>query len=802
MKLALLASRLHSSEIHYSALRSANPLLRNILGQGDNQVVVIRLPPEGQLQDLRMTPDSYGQLFVSRLHEVCSKMGMVLKPDETWVSTVLVEYAKRYYLWGAEVSSSLKRVARISNETNNGFPTLCSGVSSVFSAAVGVARCDSLPVCAYFIACVEAGCQVLSRMRATVGQLAAILLTPGSFGGLSIVPLSSMAVRGSMDPASEPLFLIRYIYSHYPPLYHEMSKIIVTEKGSGSLETILLDPFSLNLSLSRVSETWNRQMLEEHLPTIVISHDIRCLFSPQARLEKARLMQDLGCFVPFSPRVGNYILGLSNICIGERVLTKFTSSSSVRRVISQEMEYRESDFRRILSDADQLALDRIRLALRGPAVSLTMVQRGHNDECNLTAIQAYRDEVWGRQIHGVSMPDVTEQVRLCRKGQQTDTGSCIVIRVDDVEEGQTCLRLCRVEHPLYIGGRTKLRQKRSVLETVETHALSTSLRLVHQARTWVSAECTELSLLFATLHEEKTDIPESVIQEVSPTIVGGSVSHRLQDQASRLGALINSLLNFNSYCGWNSDSLIRFSKISLNYTICFQSIILSCLCKLSLLESFGADVSGVWLAEFSCNRCTVEVPSNVHDLSRALTYGGLPLARRIQSLMIHDRVTRKSCQQLEPAREMAAALGRYVGREVYHTSATSVSGLMTASTSSGHPLININLTELVRSDTEHLLGSVALHFLLAAGGDTRRVEDRMQTLVAYLRRSPVTVLVRNICEVGKLRLLCAKVGSSTVHIDAASIRTHFWIAESWMEGPSGFAQYLSLPPTVSQSEFR
>lgn len=72
----------------------------NILGQGDNQVVVIRLPPEARLRDLRMTPDSYGQLFVSRLHEVCSKMGMVLKPDETWVSTVLVEYAKRNYLWG------------------------------------------------------------------------------------------------------------------------------------------------------------------------------------------------------------------------------------------------------------------------------------------------------------------------------------------------------------------------------------------------------------------------------------------------------------------------------------------------------------------------------------------------------------------------------------------------------------------------------------------------------------------------------------------------------------------------------
>lgn len=391
-------------------------------------------------------------------------------------------------------------------------------------------------------------------MRVTVKQLAAMLLTPGSFGGLSIVPFSSMAVRGSMDPASEALFLIQYISYHYPSLYNEISKIVVTEKGSGFLETILLDPFSLNLSLPRVSETWIRQMLEEHLPRILVNHYIRCLFSDQAKIENVRLIEDLGSLVPFSPRVGNYNLGLSNICLRERVLTKFTSSSSARRVISQEMEYRESDFRRILLDADQLALDRIHHALRGPAVSLTSVQRDHNDNCTLTVIQAYRDEVWGRKIHGVSMPDVTEQVRICRKGQQRDTGACIVVRVHDIEEGQTCRRLCRGHHPPYIGGRTKLRQKRSALETVETHALATSLRLVHQARTWVSAECTELSRLFAILHKEKTDIPESVIQEVSPTIVGGSVSHRLQDQASRSGALINSLLNFNSHCGWNSDS--------------------------------------------------------------------------------------------------------------------------------------------------------------------------------------------------------------------------------------------------------
>lgn len=109
-------------------------------------------------------------------------------------------------------------------------------------------------------------------------------------------------------------------------------------------------------------------------------------------------------------------------------------------------------------------------------------------------------------------------------------------------------------------------------------------------------------------------------------------------------------------------------------------------------------MSGVWLIEFACEGCTVEVPSNVHDLSRAPNYRGLSLARRIQSLMISDRVTRASSQRMEPSVEMAAAIGRYVGREAYHTSATSVSGLMTASNSSGQPLVNINLTELVRSN--------------------------------------------------------------------------------------------------------
>lgn len=117
----------------------------SVLGQGDNQVLVVELPDRSDTRFCDTTPSQFMDLFISRLYEVSTELGMRLKTEETWCSSVLFEYSKQYHVGGAAVSCALKRASRVSSDANDGIKTRSNRVSSVFSAGIGVAGTDSSP---------------------------------------------------------------------------------------------------------------------------------------------------------------------------------------------------------------------------------------------------------------------------------------------------------------------------------------------------------------------------------------------------------------------------------------------------------------------------------------------------------------------------------------------------------------------------------------------------------------------------------------------------------------------------------
>lgn len=91
----------------------------------------------------------YVEWFQETLLDLCTKAGITLKLEETWVSSSLLEYGREFFFKGAQVCSALKRVSRMASEANQTIPSFNGDIAGVFSAGMGAAQKDHLPIPSY-----------------------------------------------------------------------------------------------------------------------------------------------------------------------------------------------------------------------------------------------------------------------------------------------------------------------------------------------------------------------------------------------------------------------------------------------------------------------------------------------------------------------------------------------------------------------------------------------------------------------------------------------------------------------------
>lgn len=73
----------------------------SLLGQGDNQVILLRIPPAAFLKERGMDTDAYISYYLSHLESLCTQAGIVIKLEETWHSRHLFEYSRKYHYKGS-----------------------------------------------------------------------------------------------------------------------------------------------------------------------------------------------------------------------------------------------------------------------------------------------------------------------------------------------------------------------------------------------------------------------------------------------------------------------------------------------------------------------------------------------------------------------------------------------------------------------------------------------------------------------------------------------------------------------------
>ncbi|CAB3241750.1 unnamed protein product [Arctia plantaginis] len=295
--------------------------------------------PRATLEGMRMTRHSYIKWFQETLLDLCTQAGITLKLEETWVSSSLLECGREFFFKGAQVSSSLKRISRISSEANQTIPSFNSDIAGIYSTGMSSAQKDHTPIPSFWATVLEASIAAHERFpelsRYPPEYISCLLSVPRTLGGWPITLFANFATRSIQDPLTTALHLVRTFLSS-PRHRQHMVRIASTRMKTTDPTMLIKDPQSLPLVLPRQPENYLKSKIAEGLPSIIKNKELTPLFSPQMEENKQRLIGDLMTIRPCNPKLMSKLMTLSNVGKQEALVNKFSSTRSIQNVACRE----------------------------------------------------------------------------------------------------------------------------------------------------------------------------------------------------------------------------------------------------------------------------------------------------------------------------------------------------------------------------------------------------------------------------------------------------------------------------------
>jgi hypothetical protein len=586
----------------------------SLLGQGDNQVIYLRIPSPDYLRSREMTKDQYVAEFMRELHRLADAAGIPIKLEESWISNNLFEYSRRYFYKGAQASCALKRISRVASEANQTIPTLNGDISGIFSSGTAAAAEDPLPCSSYIVSAVEA----LLRIEETFPWIknqphehkAMFLSVTRTLGGLPISIYPQFCARAVQDPLSTGISLLKTIYKDTAARNYILCVATLRCKNQVNYESLVKDPSSLPLYLPTQSESFIRSEVDKGLTQYITNKKVLELFTSADEASKQSFIATLMDIKPIHPKLMNHLYGLSLFGMQEKMAGKFASTRSIMKVAFKEWSSELEVLNRVRVYEDALSLY-YHSRLPSPFVFETLFL----DVCPTKSAQLLRETMWKIRVTGITMAPAQCQARLVKWEEippEWVSRSILYIVKDTVLDDN--YDWTRGSCSIYVGSATGLRAKKAPLQVVESTQLHKALLALVTLMPWVKGD-QGLTDLFVQLIKEKTDVSIEELTRYAQQIYSGSLTHRLPTTSLRRGAMINQNMTFSSHIVKISDTATMFSKKGENYTICYQTLFLSAVSQLRHLCLFGTlQMPGQWGQVLECPSCTYLIPEERFEL--------------------------------------------------------------------------------------------------------------------------------------------------------------------------------------------
>lgn len=169
-----------------------------VIGQGDNQVMFTRYT-EQQKSDIKILQERSLNMLAGNF----AKIGLKLKPTETWYSRRLFEYGRERILEGMTVPSGLKRATKLVSDINDGYSSWQTYLTTIETVTESIARKDFFPDPAFLLYGFNVTNYLFRRgtiqHSTSINKVVALLNYPICLGGLTVGTYMSHLIRGVDD---------------------------------------------------------------------------------------------------------------------------------------------------------------------------------------------------------------------------------------------------------------------------------------------------------------------------------------------------------------------------------------------------------------------------------------------------------------------------------------------------------------------------------------------------------------------------------------------------------------------------
>lgn len=481
-------------------------LKATVMGQGDNQVVLLQLTRE---QSRRK--DQIRQSFMSELDKGFKNIGLKLKLQETWYSNRLFEYGKQRYLEGVAVSNLTKYMSRLIPEINTGVMSIQSCLAQINTTTEGASKTELSCIGAYIqnqFETVHYLCRVgICNRKGIRNNIERFLYFPSILGGFPTSLYFSHSVRGNDDPLPQWINLLTTVHQVRPDLFKYIIAIVdFNSRIYHDYQQLIIDIRSLNNSPLPNPESTVKDCTYMYLADSsqgVTNPEIRKLFDPSITIPLKTIIDSLVTMDPLLLPLAHEILRLSNSGILLALQHKMTNVSTITNVVSEVKNYDFHNYSIYL----QTTVIR-QLAGRKITNRYEVVRAIKEGVCPSKLSTKLREEHWMKNLVAPTKPTQNHQFKLVPLDMAAPLTkrSGIIITVSDAFRNAPDLSMIsKGPCDSYIGNKTREKLVEPLVKLTNRPTEVKCYQTLYTLKTWCeNVQGSNLIRLIELLMQEKT----------------------------------------------------------------------------------------------------------------------------------------------------------------------------------------------------------------------------------------------------------------------------------------------------------
>jgi hypothetical protein len=599
-----------------------------LIGQGDNQVIVMKLPRSRYPTKIEVS--KFCREVLASLQSSCAAVGHTVKPDECILSTSGFSYGKEIILDGAVIPSTLKAISRIMPSRTQDTPTTSSSFSGIWSD--GLAATEKTDKCniTYMITNLVASLTLRRELTASplhgslVGEsfywglmtpamqsdLVLLLLTlPINLGGLAAGNLINFLYKGTADPLVQSLTAVSLL-SEFPQTKRIMGwlKDKTGISADPDITHLLEEPYSIPLQRAPNPAYALKKEVESRLSGIndnLVIQQILDLSGAEGKQEFVDWIQSL---TPFHPKVFHDLYEASPYVEVDKFSSRFTNT------------------RTIIQKAGNASISTAGLMIAGDLAYWQDVAKRIQSIFKSRPQDVFTDMVgklasdlrlsWGvgpMEDIGASSP--LSCCKIFRSSSEIIQNACdgiIVALMPPTTKPDR--QLTRGPFDPYLGGSTLPKQTdRGVHIVSSSPPIDKAIKII-QIRNIVSQEGSRAWSDISLWAKARTSIDLHWIEAAAPRMYGGNVAHRYSTSSMPEGATLNATFNLSSHLQFSSDYSDKLGSGELDKKLSYQELYMLMRTMISLISPGDMTAGGTFILQLDLAN-VAEVSSTLIPLS-------------------------------------------------------------------------------------------------------------------------------------------------------------------------------------------